>query len=145
VKSGFPNILRPWKDSGDADGGRWFMPLDGGWQLCIVASSGCGWDHVSVSARLHGTPRTPSWDQMAWVKARFFEDEETVIQFHPKASEAINFHPNVLHMWRKHGAEVELPPWWMIGPKPGMTRAEFQAETARIEHAAEETAEKEQR
>jgi hypothetical protein len=69
-----------------------------------------GWEHVSVSLR----NRTPTWEEMSFVKNLFWKDDETVIQFHPKKSEYINRHPYVLHLWRKIGQDYELPPWECI-------------------------------
>lgn len=75
-------------------------------ELKIIVGDGLGWDHVSVSCE----KRCPSWKEMAWVKRLFFKDEECCVQFHPPESEYINRHPNVLHIWRKHGPNAELPP-----------------------------------
>ena len=40
----------------------------------------------------------------------FWNDEETVVQYHPKKSEYKNLHPYCLHLWRKCGEDFELPP-----------------------------------
>jgi len=53
---------------------------------------------------------------MAWVKSMFFEDEETVIQFHPPKSEYVNYHPFCLHLWRIVGEAFPLPPSICVGP-----------------------------
>jgi hypothetical protein len=79
-------------------------------KLRVISSYLEDWDHVSVSLR----HRSPTWAEMCYVKDIFFEPEETVIQYHPPKSKYINQHPYVLHMWRQHGVEYELPPWWMI-------------------------------
>jgi hypothetical protein len=68
--------------------------------------SGAPWEHVSVSTR----NRCPTWEEMAWVKRQFFEDEECVIQYHPPKSAYINVHPFVLHLWRPTGATIPMPP-----------------------------------
>lgn len=75
--------------------------------LTVVASDGStvGWDHVSVSLK----NRPPNWEEMCFIKSLFFDDDETVIQFHPKKSEYINLHPHVLHIWKKFGEDHELP------------------------------------
>lgn len=78
--------------------------------LFVIASNEFGWDHVSVSL----PHRTPSWNEMNHVKDLFFEENETVVQFHPKKSEYVNFHPHVLHLWKKHGLEYELPPKFFV-------------------------------
>jgi len=79
--------------------------------LSVVVSDGMEWDHVSVSTRT----RCPTWDEMCWVKNIFFDPEETVIQYHPPESCYIDEFPYALHMWRKQGATIELPPAWMVG------------------------------
>jgi hypothetical protein len=81
-----------------------------GSDLRIIAGDGEGWDHVSVSL----AHRTPTWAEMCYVKNLFFEEEETVLQYHPKKSKYINCHPFVLHLWRKQGEDYELPPRRLI-------------------------------
>lgn len=78
--------------------------------LRIVASWGDGWDHVSVSL----SSRTPRWEEMNFIKDLFFNNDETVMQLHPKKSEYINVHEFVLHMWRPHDAEILTPPLYMV-------------------------------
>ena len=63
------------------------------------------WEHVSVSH----PQRTPSWDVMCKMKDLFFDDEEKVIQFHPKKSQYVNFHEHCLHMWRPVNKELFVP------------------------------------
>ena len=65
-----------------------------------------GWEHVSVS--LHR--RSPTWDEMCYVKNLFWREDETVLQFHPKKSKYVNQMPFCLHLWKKIGVEPELPP-----------------------------------
>lgn len=85
-----------------------------GIELAIVGSDdGVGWEHVSVSCR----HRTPNWLEMCFVKDLFWDEEETVIQFHPPRSKYVNYHPNCLHLWRRVGRDVELPPLILVGPK----------------------------
>lgn len=59
-----------------------------------------GWEHVSVS--IEPCSKTPTWDIMCKVKEIFWEDEEEVIQLHPRKS--AYFHGfgkcEVLHLWR---------------------------------------------
>jgi hypothetical protein len=71
-----------------------------------------GWEHVSVSTKF----RAPTWDEMHWVKEQFWDAEETVVQFHPPKSQYVNCHPYCLHLWRKVGAEYQLPPRDFVGP-----------------------------
>ena len=74
--------------------------------MAIVWSNGGGWEHVSVSYRR----KTPTWDEMCRVKELFFNDDETVVQYHPCKSEYVNIHQHCLHLWRKCGENAELPP-----------------------------------
>lgn len=64
--------------------------------LLVLASIDKGWEHVSVSS----SNGIPTWGEMCKVRKLFWEDEELVIQFHPKKSEYVNLHPNCLHLWR---------------------------------------------
>ncbi len=84
-----------------------------GERLRIVSSgTGSEWEHVSVS-----TPsKCPSWVAMQHVKELFWDDEETVVQFHPKKSAYVNFHPHVLHLWKLSGHSAQLPPMHLIAP-----------------------------
>lgn len=75
-----------------------------------IASDQMGWDHVSVSL----IDRCPTWDEMCFIKDLFFEEEETVIQYHPPKSVYINHNPHVLHMWRNQTADIILPPLIMV-------------------------------
>ena len=72
-------------------------------RLRVVASNGMGWDHVSVSL----ATRTPTWDEMCWVKDKFFAPEEVAFQLHPARSQYVNYHPFCLHLWRPQ-TEAEI-------------------------------------
>jgi hypothetical protein len=63
------------------------------------------WDHVSVSK----IDNIPTWNEMAYVKGMFFGDDECVIQFHPPASQYVNIHPNVLHLWKPLNGTIPMP------------------------------------
>lgn len=63
-----------------------------------------GWEHVSVSPY---RGKLPTWDDMCEIKDIFWEDEEAVIQIHPKKSEYVNILDNCLHLWRRK--DMELP------------------------------------
>ena len=91
--------------NGDSCNGLFEIPVDNK-KYTVIASNGCGWEHVSVSNEKH----IPSWKVMCKIKELFFDDEETVIQFHPPKSEYVNIHPNCLHLWRKIDAEIQTPP-----------------------------------
>lgn len=84
-----------------------------GTKLRIIATTGDGWDHISISTR----NRCPVWEEMEWVAAKFFEPHETAMQLHVPAADHINEHPFCLHWWRPFAAEIPRPPFWMVGPK----------------------------
>lgn len=97
---------------GDETCGVFEMASPEGGRLKIIASSGGGWEHVSISR----TDRTPTWKEMEFIKRLFFLDNETAMQLHVKPSEHINRHPNCLHLWRPNdGREIPLPPANMVG------------------------------
>lgn len=63
-----------------------------------------GWEHVSVCPY---NGKIPTWEDMCAVKDIFWDEEEAVIQIHPKKSEYVNALENCLHLWRH--TEIELP------------------------------------
>jgi hypothetical protein len=88
--------------------------------LLLVLSSGpesngndTGWEHVSVSAER----RPPTWTEMCFVKDLFWSETECVIQYHPPKNEYVNFHPNVLHMWKPISMTIPMPPLILVGPR----------------------------
>ena len=84
-----------------------------GTPILVVATTGVGWDHVSVS-----TPtRCPTWDEMEWIAKKFFRDDEVAMQLHVPASEHISNHRYCLHWWSPQGVEIPLPPSILVGVK----------------------------
>ena len=85
--------------------------------LNVIADDGTqtGWEHVSVSIDGKVKSRTPSWPEMDFVKRLFWDDRETVIQFHPAAAEKVDY-AEVLHLWKIRGAHFQLPPQALVGP-----------------------------
>lgn len=73
----------------------------------VVYSVGGGWEHVSIALI---NQNTPTWEDMCWVKSQFWDDEETVMQLHPKKSEYVNNKENCLHLWRPLNCEIPTPP-----------------------------------
>jgi hypothetical protein len=63
------------------------------------------WEHVSVSI----AKKIPTWVEMCWVKALFWDDEDAVMQLHPPKSTYVNNHPNCLHLWRPVDVPIPLP------------------------------------
>ena len=85
--------------------------------LFCIASDGEGWEHVSTRAvTSNDRSHTPTWDEMCYVKRLFWDDEDAVVQYHPPRSMYVNFHPNVLHLWRPVGLSVPIPPPELVGP-----------------------------
>jgi len=82
--------------------------------LWIIASSGLGWEHVSVSKQ----KETPSWDEMCLVKDLFWGEEDAVMQLHPRKSVYRNHHPHCLHLWRptEPGITIPEPPAILVAP-----------------------------
>lgn len=84
--------------------------------LKVIASEGQGWDHVSVSI-LAKKPRMPNWEEMCAVKDAFWDEEDVVMQLHPRRSQYVNYHQACLHLWRPNdGREIQTPPAVLVGP-----------------------------
>ena len=84
-----------------------------GMETHCVASSGMGWEHVSVSQE----KRPPTWETMCFIKDVFWDESDVVVQYHPRKSDYINNHPNCLHMWRPTDKELPVPDSIMVGKK----------------------------
>ena len=80
-----------------------------------VASSGYGWEHVSVHMIKEGIQKIPTWNEMCLIKDIFWDEEDCVVQYHPKKSEYVNNHPHTLHLWRPTDVELPRPLPIMIG------------------------------
>lgn len=87
-------------------------------KIRCIASDGMGWQHVSVSFGPN-SKATPSWDLMCKIKDLFFEDDDTVVQFHPSKKEYVNYHVGCLHLWRSLDKAMPEPDSIMVGPKTG--------------------------
>jgi hypothetical protein len=85
-------------------------------KLKVIISNGMGWEHASVSAQ----GRTPTWDEMQYIKEMFWEPEDVVMQLHPPESEYMNFHRYCLHLWRPLEEEIPTPPLYMVAPAKEM-------------------------
>jgi hypothetical protein len=96
---------------GNDDNGCFKLSSAAGVILACIASTGEGWDHVSVSTPL----RCPTWAEMEQVKRAFFRPEETAMQLHVPPAAHISVHPYCLHLWRPHAAPIPMPPSWMVG------------------------------
>jgi hypothetical protein len=101
-------VLAFYGSYGDGTCGVFELPCPRtGVRLKCVASTGDGWDHVSVSL----PNRCPNWPEMEHVKRAFFKDEETAMQLHVPPADHISVHPNCLHLWRPNdGRDIPRPP-----------------------------------
>ena len=124
------NTTHPILKSTSANGNNGAFDIESpepGWRLALLCSDssepdGEGldkWEHVSVHAyRYNGRQtRTPTWDEMCYVKRLCWDDEDVVMQLHPRRSEYVNNHPNVLHLWRPINVTVPEPPSIFVGVK----------------------------
>lgn len=92
--------------NGDSGNGIFKVYVSGKSFVCI-ASNGGGWEHVSI-ARPNG--KMPTWEEMCALKDMFFNEEEVVVQYHPRKSEYVNFVANCLHLWRPTDVKMPTPP-----------------------------------
>lgn len=76
-------------------GGRMKLPTGVECSVCVGRNED-GFEHVSIELYAR---RLPTWDEMCYVKEVFWDDEEKVVQVHPKKSEYINM-TEALHLWR---------------------------------------------
>jgi hypothetical protein len=91
------------------DGGVFEIPFEGR-TLNVIASTGAGWDHVSVSLNT----RCPNWREMSHVKNLFWEEYEVAIQIHVSKKDHVNIHPYCLHLWQPQNENIPLPPIFMV-------------------------------
>jgi hypothetical protein len=103
--------MKMWGVAGRDDAGVFYMYLGPEkTEIHIIATTGDGWDHVSVSCQL----RTPTWDEMEQVKRLFFKLHETAMQLHVPPHEHVNCHPHTLHLWRPIDVVIPRPPEHMV-------------------------------
>lgn len=104
----------------DGNNGYFVIPMSGRTLAHVIASDGLRWEHVSVHMETtergkKSSDRTPTWAEMCRIKNLFWDDEDTVIQYHPPKSEYINNHKYCLHLWRPIGVEIPRPPSFLVG------------------------------
>ena len=96
----------------DGNNGIFLIKIRGVAFFC-QASDGAGWEHVSVS--IPKISRCPSWQEMCEIKNIFWEENDTVIQYHPAKSDYVNMMPTCLHLWRPIGVDFPKPDKFMVG------------------------------
>lgn len=90
--------------------GTFIVPRPGknsGSFFVVIVSDAGGWDHVSV--HIPSEKRTPTWEEMCFIKDLFFTPEEAAFQFHPRIQDYINFHNYTLHLWRPQALDAPIP------------------------------------
>lgn len=98
---------------GKGDDFGWFeVPTKSGRLFVMVAPSDEEWQHVSVSKK----ERTPTWEEMSFIKNLFFDDEDICVSFFPAKSQYVNLAKNCLHIWRNTRIPFPTPPTYLIGP-----------------------------
>lgn len=97
----------------DGNNGAFLIPYKGKRLLCLVSDQ-MGWDHVSVTLRDKKRDvqikRCPTWEEMSFVKSCFFGAGEVVVQLHVADKDHVNINDYCLHLWKKQGAAVDVPP-----------------------------------
>lgn len=96
---------------GDKHNGAFEIPMDNK-VFNVIASDGLNWEHVSVN--IQNVDRCPKWGEMCKIKEMFFDDEEIVMQLHPKKSEYVNIHKYTLHLWRPTTERIPTPPLYIV-------------------------------
>lgn len=87
-----------------------------GWVLYLICAGADipeaeGWEHVSVHAENSSNrQRTPTWKEMAFVKNLCWDEDDIVVQYHPRKQDYVNLHPHVLHLWRWTLGDFPTPP-----------------------------------
>ena len=77
------------------------IELNGVQTSVIVGRNEDGWEHVSIMKKCR---KLPTWDEMCQIKDMFWDEEEEVVQIHPKKSEYVNI-AEALHLWRPVGGD----------------------------------------
>ena len=90
-----------------ADGGNGLITVNGV-RCTVVFSWGGGWEHVSIAP--FDRRKVPTWDDMCKLKKIFFDDDEAVMQIHPRKEDYVNRKRNCLHLWKPTEQEIPLPP-----------------------------------
>ena len=105
-------VIKMWGWVGDETCGAFLIPSPVDRKpLTVIASSGEGWDHVSVSR----PTRCPNWPEMTYIAKTFFNEGECAMQLHVPSSDHVNNHPYCLHWWRPLDAGIPLPPSLLVG------------------------------
>lgn len=99
----------------DGNNGCFVISFSGRTTAFVIASDGMGWEHVSVHMHTDDKDRIPTWAEMCKIKDLFWDEEDTVVQYHPPKSEYVNMHKYVLHLWRSTEFDMPRPPSILVG------------------------------
>ena len=102
--------------------------VEPGWVLYLICDDGrcpgcvTDWEHVSVRAHKPAKwctqrpeqSRVPTWREMAHVKGVCWDDDDVVMQLHPRRADYVNRHPHVLHLWRPTRVPIPTPPIGLV-------------------------------
>lgn len=95
-KSSFPRVLPPfWREFPSPNYLRIFVKAPHKVLLSDEYYDGAWWTHLSISTQV----AIPSWEALREAKDTFIGRDRKAIQVLPPASEYVNFHPFVLHLW----------------------------------------------
>lgn len=82
-----------------------YIVLSNGKKGTIIAGRNeDGWEHVSICLYMG---KNPTWEDMCEVKNIFWDDEEQVVQIHPKKSQYVNITES-FHLWRPANGDWEI-------------------------------------
>ena len=90
--------------------------------LHFIFSWGCGFEHLSVSTPI----KTPTWEQMCFMKEIFWKDDEVCMQLHPKKEDYVNNMEYCLHIWKPIEKEIPTPPSIMLGFRKGKEKEDIE-------------------
>jgi hypothetical protein len=95
--------------------GLFYVPLDKHRVAACLVSDGEGWQHCSVHGMdiKENKQFTLNWNQMCAIKDVFWDEDEWVVQYHPKV-DYVNIHPHVLHLWKPTVLALPIPPTIMV-------------------------------
>lgn len=111
-----PQLASYASDESYGNSGAFLIPRKGkinSYFFIAIASDGAGWEHVSVS--IPSEKRTPTWEEMCYIKDLFWDEDEAVVQYHPPKSKYVNNHPYCLHLWRPVGYPLPVPDSILVG------------------------------
>lgn len=70
----------------------------------VIGTNEFGWEHVSIELYAR---RLPTWEEMCFIKELFWEDDEEVVQIHPRKDDYVS-ETEALHLWRPANGDWTL-------------------------------------